>query len=158
MFIKSLFFTLILSLTACGFHLKGEALLPQQLQQLQLSLSGDDDFNAVLTKQLKQAGAKIVNASDASLLNVSFEVSPEIIVANSSSTGLQIKRLKVSVDYSLRNGAGKWLVEQQKLIQVREFEADTEQLLASNREKQQLYQEMKVNLARLLLYQLQLLN
>lgn len=158
MFIKGLLLALIFSLSACGFHLKGEALLPQQLQQIQLSLSVDDGFNAVLTKQLKQAGAKIVDTGDASLLKISFEVLPEVIVANSSSSGLQIKRLKVSVDYSLRNADGKWLVEQQQLVQTREFEADTEQLLAKNREKQELYQEMKVNLARLLLYQLQLLN
>jgi len=89
---------------------------------------------------------------------VRFEVLPEMIVAKSSSTGLQIQQLKIRVEYSLKNNSGLWLVEQKELTQSREFELDTEQLLAKNREKQQLYQEMKRNLVRILLYQLQLSN
>ncbi len=148
----------VLTMAACGFHLKGEASLPLELKYLQLSPSEDKEFNDELIKQLKQAGAKMGAHSKASSLRVRFETLPEMTVAKSSSTGLQIQQLKIRVEYSLKNNSDLWLVEQKTLTQSREFELDTAQLLAKNREKQQLYQEMKRSLVRILLYQLQLFN
>ncbi len=150
--------SLIFSLFGCGFQLKGESRLPDNLQQINLSLSEDDDFNNSLIKQLKSSGAFIVQSKQAAFLSVRLDKLPELIVAQSSSTGLQIERLKINVEYSVRDAQGQWLVQQKTIVQSRDFEADSNQLLAKNNEKIKLYTQMKQNLARMMIYQLQLLK
>lgn len=145
-------------LTACGFHLKGENILPSQLKLLQVIESTDTDFNALLLLQLKSAGVKIVEDTQSALLSVKIEILPEITVVKSSSSGLEIKQLKVRVEYFVKNKAGGWLLKSKRLEQTRDFESDSNQLLAKSNEKQQLYRQMKKNLIRILIYQLQLLK
>ena len=149
---------LILTLVSgCGFHLKGDSKLPLQLQVLHVIKSDDSDFNATLLQQLKSSGVIIVDDVKAALLSVQFQTLPEITVAKSSSSGLLIKQLKVRIEYSVKNKAGDWLIKQKQLEQTKDFESNTNQLLAKNNEKQQMYRQMKQSLVRILLYQLQVL-
>jgi len=150
--------SLIALLIGCGFQLKGAASLSPQLKQLNVSQSVDKAFNQELNRQLKAAGATIVDQENAAFLSVIYKEYPAITIAKSSSTGLTIQQLKISVDYSLKNMDGKWLVQQKTLTQSREFEANSDQILAKDKEKQQLYRQMKKNLVHLLLYQMQLIN
>jgi len=143
---------------SCGFQLKGAASLSPQLKQLNVTQSVDKVFNQELIRQLKAAGATIVDKKNAAFLSVVYNEYPALTIAKSSSTGLTIQQLKISIDYSLKNKDGKWLVQQKTLAQSREFEANSDQILAKDKEKQQLYRQMKKNLVRLLLYQMQLIN
>lgn len=149
---------LVLVLSSCGFHLKGVNKLPAQLHFMHLIESDDAEFNKILLKQLKASGVTIVDDVETILLSVKFKTLPEIIVAKSSSTGLQIKQLSIQLQYSVKNKSGEWLVEQKLMTQSRDFESDTNQLLAKNNEKKQIYQQMKKNLVSILIYQLQLLS
>jgi len=150
--------SLIVLLMGCGFQLKGAANLSPQLKQLNVSQSTDQVFNAELMRQLKSAGARISEQENIAFLSVSFHQSPAITIAQSSSSGLTIQQLKISIDYSLKNASGKWLAQQKTLTQSREFESNSDQILAKNKERLQLYTQMKQNLVRLLLYQMQSLN
>lgn len=155
--VKGFFLALLLSvISACGFHLKGAANLPTSLQELTLSLSKDEAFNNELKKQLKQAGARFNENNSGAFLSVKYKVLPELSLAQSSSTGLNIQQLKVQVEYSLKDGTGRWIAQQKLLTQTREFESDSDQLLAKNKEKQVLYHQMKINLVNLMMYQLQI--
>lgn len=150
--------SLIVILAGCGFQLKGAASLSPQLKQIKVSQSDDNVFNKELLRHLKSAGATLLDKEGIAFLSVSLNESPVIILAKSSSTGLTIQQLKVSITYSLKNASGKWLVQQKTLTQIREFESNSDQVLAKNNERLQLYLQMKQNLVRLLLYQMQSLN
>lgn len=149
---------LIVLLMGCGFQLKGAASLSPQLKQLRVLQSSDQVFNEELLRQLKSAGATISEQENVAFLSVSFKQSPIVTIAKSSSTGLTIQQLKIRIDYSLKNASGKWLAEQKTLTQRREFESNSDQVLAKNKERLQLYTQMKKNLVRLLLYQMRSLN
>lgn len=146
-------------LLGCGFHLKGQSSIPSELQTLELKLSTDPDFNNELITQLKKSSVKIITNDQlqtAAFLSVKLQQSPEVIVAQSSSTDLQVVRLKIQLEYSLKNAQGEWLALQQSISQTRDFEADTSQILGKDSEKRQLYLQMKQSLVRILLYKMQL--
>ncbi len=145
-------------LTGCGFHLKGETNLSLSLKQLALIKSGDKVFDDELARQLKLAGVELVDGVNNTLLSVRLDVPGIINIAESSATGLTIQQLKVSVDYSLQDVSGQWLIRDKNLSQSKEFELDSNQLLAKNKEKQQMYRQMKKNLVTILLYQLKRVN
>jgi len=149
---------LILLMTACGFHLRGDNKLAEQFQLMQLIESDDVDFNTLLLQQLKLSGVTIIDDDHVALLSVQVKILPEITLAKSSSSGLEIKQLRIQVDYSVRNNNGVFLQKQKQLEQSKDFEADSDQLLAKSAEKQKLYQQMKQNLVRILIYQLQRLK
>jgi len=144
----------VVLLTGCGFHLKGEANLALSLKQLALIKSGDKVFDDELMRQLKSAGVKLIEGDNITTLSVRLNVPAEINIAESSATSLSIQQLQVSVDYSLKMASGQWYIQNQTLSQNKEFELDSNQLLSKNKEKQQLYQQMKKNLVTILLYQL----
>lgn len=155
MLYRLIFISLILQVSACGFYLKGENQLSPQLQLMHVLESDDPEFNALLLQQLKISGVKVVDDLNAVLLGVQLQILPEITLAKSSSSGLLIKQLKVRINYFVKKSDGKSLIDRKQLEQLRDFESDTNQLLAKNNEKQQLYREMKQNLVRTLIFQLQ---
>ncbi len=144
-----------LLLTGCGFHLKGEASLSPELSKITLIKTGDRIFDDTLIQQLEKSGSRLVEGYQTAVLQLTLDVPEAVTIAQSSSTGLSIQLLTVRLNYALKSASGQWLIQQKTLTQTKEFELDSNQILAKNKEKQQLYQQMKKNLVSILLYQLQ---
>lgn len=153
-----IFLSLLLTLSACGFHLKGKSELPESLQQIHLSQSGDAEFDSLLLNELNAADAQIVESKESAQLIVSLTTVPEVVITQTSAVDLQVDRLNIELVYSLKGAGGKWFAQQKKIYQVRDFEFDNTQPSVEQRQKQKLYTQMKENLVRILMYQIRLVK
>ena len=146
------------SLFGCGFKLAGEATsLPETLGPIHLVMN---NFNAhqrvTLLDTLKRAGAEIVSQTDDNgvLLSVTIKVIPDRIVVNSAVTGRRIARIARQLGFSLKSASGEMLVKQNTLNKHRDIDVDSDALLSSQAEKEDLVRDLEQALFNQLVYQL----
>ncbi|MCP4433380.1 MAG: hypothetical protein GY806_20580 [Gammaproteobacteria bacterium] len=150
--------SLILSSSACGFHLRGLANLPEQISDIQLIGDNlDNSQQARLTQILRRAGARFhVNGdSSAVRLQVSIKTLPERLLVDSVGSGQSIVRLAKELNYSVIEANGNRLVDNKTLTSTFDLELDENNLLANAGEKQAAGTSIADNLFNRMLIQLQ---
>lgn len=149
-----------LCLTACGYRLAGTAELPPQLQSIYLVTS---NFNGAqrreLSRSLTAAGATLVEQADAgsARLTVNLNALSDRQLVSSANAGSTVNRISRSLDFNVQSTEGKMLASPQTLREQQDIELDDDNLLASNREKQNaiaaleqaLYQQLVRRLTRI---------
>ncbi|WOD07864.1 hypothetical protein [Marinomonas sp. GJ51-6] len=122
-----LFAILAMSLTACGFHLRGQVDLPSSLKTLTLtSESGSDEFDRALRIALVKAGVVIFEESNANEntfnLKVNKITSSDIDLAYDSSNDVTQVQRRLSSYYFIRQADGKSLYGSRQISTSRVFE------------------------------------
>ena len=148
---------LVLSLSACGFHLRGLSDLPQHLSSIHLpGESLESSERALLEQALKRAGVSLVGAdSTAVRLRVSFKTLAERSLADSAGSGSRIVRLARELNYSVIEANGDRLVDNEILTSTQDLEINENNLLAVENEKQGGLADITDNLINRMLRQLQ---
>ncbi|REG84253.1 hypothetical protein [Marinomonas pollencensis] len=157
---RSLFLAFIaLSVTACGFQLRGQAEIPQALKTITLtSEAKSNTFNTSLRIALTRAGITVVDAKDAAddvlELKVNAITTADTVLARNSSNDItQIER-RMRTSYFIRQDDGKSLygprtVSTSKTLSNQNSEESTK--AAYNKSKEE---EMSEELANQLIYDL----
>ena len=147
-----------IGLVACGFRLAGTAELPEALSTIHLvtrnfSKQQQDEIRGRLTR----AGATVVDqaTADAVLLTVSFKVLPDRRLASGGSSGKIVDRVSRSLNFSLKSPEGEVIEPAKTLLQQRNIELDENNLLASDREKENVIKDLEQALFKQLINQLQ---
>jgi outer membrane lipopolysaccharide assembly protein LptE/RlpB len=147
-----------IGLVACGFRLAGTADLSEELSTIHLvtrnlSKQQQDEIRGRLTR----AGATVVDqaTADAVLLTVSFKVLPDRRLASGGSSGKIVDRVSRSLNFSLKSPEGEVVVPAKTLLQQRNIELDENNLLASDREKENVIKDLEQALFKQLINQLQ---
>ena len=147
-----------IGLVACGFRLAGTADLSEELSTIylvsrNLSKQQQDEISGRLTR----AGATVVNGptADAVVLTVSFKVLPDRRLASGGSSGKIVDRVTRSLDFSLKSATGEVIAPVKTLRQHKNIELDENNLLASNREKENVIKDLEQSLFKQLIDQLQ---
>jgi outer membrane lipopolysaccharide assembly protein LptE/RlpB len=147
-----------IGLVACGFRLAGTADLSEALSTIHLvtrnlSKQQQDEIRGRLTR----AGATVVDqaTADAVLLTVSFKVLPDRRLASGGSSGKIVDRVSRSLNFSLKSPEGEVVVPAKTLLQQRNIELDENNLLASDREKENVIKDLEQALFKQLINQLQ---
>jgi LPS-assembly lipoprotein len=145
-------------LAACGFKLAGTADLPAELSTIHLvtrnfSKQQQDELRGRLTR----AGASVVNQStaEAVLLAVTFNVLPDRQQASAGSSGRFVERIARSLNFSLKSPTGEVILPPKTLLRQNDAELDDNNLLASNREKENVIKDLEQALFKQLINQLQ---
>ena len=145
-------------LAACGFKLAGTADLPAELSTIHLvtrnfSKQQQDELRGRLTR----AGASVVNQStaEAVLLAVTFNVLPDQRQASAGSSGRYVERIARSLNFSLKSPTGEVILPPTTLLRQNDTELDDNNLLASNREKNNVIKDLEQALFKQLINQLQ---
>ena len=139
---------LYLSLTACGFHLRGQesADLPASLTTLRLSASPYAPLTVEMRNALKgQAGVQVVEGVDASVptLTLVGEAIQSQVQAIDITGKVSDYLLNYSVGFSLTGADGKVLLPLQRIKLQREYTFDKLNVLAKEREDEFLRNEMR---------------
>ena len=155
--VKSLVLSLLCInvLTACGFHLRSQIELPEQLSPLYLEA---ENLNSDLLREINNIfrANNIINAKSRTDASAFLE----IIQANKSRRVLSVDNrgrvreyeLSLRIQYRLR---GKNIFELNKTINLkRDLLFDPDSVLAISHEREVLYQDMSRDAARLILQQL----
>jgi outer membrane lipopolysaccharide assembly protein LptE/RlpB len=147
-----------IGLVACGFRLAGTADLSEELSTIHLvtrnlSKQQQDEIRGRLTR----AGATVVDqtTADAVLLTVSFKVLPDRRLASGGSSGKIVDRVSRSLNFSLKSPEGEVIAPAKTLLQQRNIELDENNLLASDREKENVIKDLEQALFKQLINQLQ---
>ena len=145
-------------LAACGFRLAGTADLPAELSTIHLVAKNfSDQQQDELSGRLTRAGASVVDQStaEAVLLAVTFNVLPDQRQASAGSSGRYVERISRSLNFSLKSPTGEVILPPKTLLRQNDTELDDNNLLASNREKNNVIKDLEQALFKQLINQLQ---
>jgi outer membrane lipopolysaccharide assembly protein LptE/RlpB len=152
-----------LCLSSCGFRLAGtgemaaSAKLPAQLASIYLQTA---NLNAVQRKELElnltRAGAEVVEqvALATARLNVTLNELPDQQLATGGSGGDVVTRVTRSLDFDVKSADGKIIAPRRSLRQQVDVTLNENTLLASNRERKAVTQELEQSLYEQLVRQL----
>lgn len=148
---------LALLLAGCGFQLRGQADLPQEMAMTAMVV--DDPYSTFARRVqtlLEQNGVQFVGASKATaILEIPVnEVSTSVLTIADNA---RVREYRVShvVSFRLTDAAGKELLTTQTLRQTRDISFDEQKILASSREQEYLKEDLAEDLARLLVSRLE---
>lgn len=152
-----LLFLLSLSLTACGFHLRGHAPLPPQLRVLYLK---SDNPNSTFIKQMKQVlrsiGVTLVDDAQSApvTLQILNESTGQQLVSLGVSGQLATYLLSANVTYQLLDSHGQALQPPRTVGTSRNFSINANQVLGDMSVRSGLQEEMQRDLINQLFNQL----
>ncbi|MDH5518332.1 MAG: LPS assembly lipoprotein LptE [Gammaproteobacteria bacterium] len=160
---KLLVYSLMLAvLSACGFHLRGDYQLPDEMSAVYLSAGNlHSELLQDLQRILKTNGSRVVK--DATLAQATIKIENETLserVVSVDNLGraseYEIKLiLQYSVSVSAQQSATALSIKNRKLELIRDYIYDNQAVLGKSREKDVLVRDMQRDASRLIMLQIQ---
>lgn len=160
-FATMLLIVTVLLLGACGFHLRGTAVLPRGMHVVYVQ---DTQPVSVIGNPLRESlsgsGARVTASADeagASVRIVRESFDRRLVSTNSKSGGGIVRdyELSYSVTFSAQSKEANWTQDEQTLTVAREYSFDESQMLAKTAEQEQLQRDMVQDAVRQMLLRLQ---
>jgi LPS-assembly lipoprotein len=148
---------LTLSLTACGFHLRGTDHLPPTFNKVYIdSQSPYDTFTLTLTQLLKSMNIQLVTSAEKApvTLKVFDKNLTTSVLSESASSSTKQYILHLAITYQLQNAQGAILYGPKTLHNQRDFTVNENQVLSTDAHQQMLSVEMERDAVFMLLMQL----
>ena len=147
----------IILLSGCGYHLAGKAELDPVFESSHISHKNRGHIIAeLLRKQFEVNGIKLVAREEASaLVEVLYERREKDILSVDEEGKVREYELILMVGVDVRDAEGKKLMKDQNIRLTRDFLFDIDDVLGKGSEENKIYQEMREDVARLILYRLQ---
>jgi LPS-assembly lipoprotein len=143
--------------SGCGYHLRGEANLPPEMQKTQLII--DDEYSTLarrLRVMLERSGVEFVAAEQATAV---LEIPQNRIVTEvltiADNARVREYRVTATLKFRLTDTRGQELIGWQTLRQSREISFDEQRILASSREQEYLREDLAETMAQLLVARLE---
>jgi len=149
-----------LALSACGFQLRGEASLPQAMNDTWLDTPDDNTaFVRELSLLLRANGVSISSTQQpgAAQLRILSERMRRDALTISGRARVREFVLGFEVDFELRDPDGEVLIERETLRMSRDYSFDEQEILAATREEEFLRDEMRRSMAARMLRRLEAL-
>jgi LPS-assembly lipoprotein len=160
-FLYLVLYTLYFSLVSCGFHLRGtgKVEMPAALSVMQVRVEGNLLENHPLLVAVKnalrtQTDVQIQESGDAPRLLLYGELSDSRVLSVTSAGNVDEYLLKYEVSFRLADVDNKLLSEPQTVKVQRDHQFDRLNVLAKEREEQELRREMQRDAAQQILRRL----
>ena len=152
---------MLLALSGCGFHLRGEADLAPELAKVYFE--GGDPYDPLVrdwTRALTTAGSQVVEEpKDATAIVQILANSGNRRVLSVRATGkVQEYELYQTLQFRVRDAAGLELLEPQQLQVTRDYLFDSTDVLGKTGEEESLRRDMRRDLVRLAMLRLEALG
>lgn len=137
---------LVLSLSGCGFHLRGAGMAAVDMPVTFLQNDGvGNEFVVDLRRALRSAGTELATdaASAAAVLTISRENRSRRVLSVGSTGKVQEYELYYAVTFSVSDNSGKELVSSRVASQTRAYAFDETDVLAKQSEESLLYRDMR---------------
>lgn len=147
--------SVVMLLTACGFHLRGDAqiadsLNPLYLQPGQLKAAQISQISRVL----KQASANLTRQTESTnRLSVKLTSLKSRKIASSSLSDVELLRVGMRLEFNVTNQRHETLIAD-SISQTRDVELDTENVLAHDQRIDKALQQIQQSLLRSMIFQL----
>lgn len=153
-FIALLFLAGTIALSACGWHLRGNEPLPEDMQVLYLSITNENsDLSRSLQRSLQALGVTLVAKSTEAPLTLAItEIDNQRRTISTSSRGKAAEyELTTYITYELRNKLGERLFGPDTVSAEKIYLFDPNKVVSAFEEEQLLRQEMQRDLVRQLI-------
>jgi LPS-assembly lipoprotein len=131
---------LLLTLTACGFHLRRGAQLPPGMQRIHLDVRGGGDLPRELAHTLVASGATLVDQSGPGVAEFVVPVARFSTAALTFTGHARVGEYQVRyhVQFKVTDAKGKPLVPLQKISLSREYTYDARQPVGSSTQTEEI--------------------
>jgi len=136
----------VLALSACGFHMRGEAKLPQGMQRVYVQAS--DPFSPLkrdLEAALARSGATIENKAGDGIADVTLSAMSLAPIVRSVGANAFVNEFSMvyHVELAISGADGKALLPKQVIEHSREFTFDQSQAIGTSAEQDEIKKEME---------------
>ena len=143
---------LALTLSACGFHLRGSYDIPPELLQLNLRVNPASNLSAPLSNALQTAGVQLGSG------RYSLIVTREKLNKQTTNTDSRAKvaeyTLIYDLSYHITDADGEKVGDEQKLTLRRSYQYDTTTIVGKSEEEETLIRELYTDAAHQILRQI----
>ena len=149
--------TSCLSLTSCGFHLRGAVELPPAMARTFIAGAENSPLYYELESALLAAGGQVVEsaeAADAILTLHSARYGRRVLSVDSAGRASEYE-LSLRVAFSLSDNGGELLARQDEVSVLRDYRFDPDNVLASGAQEEALQVELRRYAVRQILSRLQ---
>ena len=144
-------------LSSCGYRLAGKADLDPVFETTHVSYQGRGRLMAeLLEEQFKANKYQLVEIDKASaVVDVLYEITERDILSLDEEGKVREYELILRVGVDVKDAEGKKLINNQEVRLSRDFLFEINELLGKSGEEGKIYQEMREDAARLIIYRLQ---
>ena len=141
-------------LTACGYHLRGEAQLPPGMERVHVDSS--DQFGPLkrnVEKALERSGAKIEPAAGDGIAEVNLSAVSLAPIVRSVAANAKVNEFTMlyHVELQITDGTGKVVLPKQVVEQSRIFTFDQTQAIGTGAEQDEIKKEMERDMVQAIL-------
>ena len=152
----SIIFILLL-LQSCGFHLASEGEFSSEVSYTHVqALSSINELVRLIEKNLRTNRVNVVNADHATaLLRILSEETEKVVLTLDNDGKAREYELLLKISFEVMRPDNSFLMKQQMIDLNRDFVFDKNDLLGATEEEQELFNEMRNDAAKLIVYRLQ---
>jgi len=155
------FLFLVVSLSACGWHLRGSIALPDNIESVYIDNQASSDLLAdELTNLLETNGVTLSeSAADADLMItlISFKESRRVNSVNSNTIVREYELLS-EAEYEIKNSTGATILEPNVSQLSRIYSFDQNAVVSATEEERIIQRELRLELAQQIVRRLRFLN
>ena len=146
-----------LVVSACGYKLAGKADLDTVFDKTHVAHEARGRaMDELVEQQLKVNQVELVSAEDASaIITILYERTEREILSVDEDGKVREYELILRIGFNVVDADGKKMTKNQDIRLSRDFLFDIDDVLGGSREERVLYQEMREDAARLIVYRLQ---
>lgn len=145
-FLSVLLLMLVLSLAACGFHLRGQGAFALPFQTLYIQSASDyTPFIGELKRAVQAAGVQLADAPDNAqlTLHIVSEVTGKQILSLSAAGRVREYQLRFSISFRAYDRMQQEWLPAEEIVLLRNLSYDDMQVMAKEQEEILLYQNMR---------------
>lgn len=147
----------VLSLAACGFHLRQSAQLPAGMQRVHLNISGHGDFPRELARAITVAGSTVEDHSGPGIAELNIPVarfSTDVLSTNGYSRVGEYA-VRYHVQFNATGARGHVIVVSQTVDMSREYTYDSRATIGSETQNEEIRRSLVTDMVQSILFRLQ---
>lgn len=135
--------TLILSISSCGYQLRGNIDLPQELKSMYLQ-GGSSQLRKIMRKTLKSSGGVLVDTIDQAgiIVQIIKEKMDKRVLSLSQTGRANEYELIYDIEFNLLDTQGHVISEKQRIEISKDYFNNQEEVLGKNNEEHVIRNEM----------------
>jgi len=136
---------LIISVSACGFRMRGSVEVPDVLQQTHITgIAEFSELNQELKRVLQRSGSEVVSqpGNAKSIISISGEqYRRRVITVDATGRASEIE-LYYQYNFKITSSTGEVIVKNQRILLTRDYKFDPDNVLAKDAEETQIRTDM----------------
>ena len=130
-------------ISSCGFHLRGDIVLPPLYERVHIVSMGNADVANKLTEALRNVGSKIVSSAQSATAVVTIlSHGTQRKALNVGGNQIREYELQLTTEFTVQDHEGVQLAKPQKVTVLRNFQNDPNNVLGKDNEESIIRNEM----------------